>query len=186
MTPSSLRSVALAAAFLSGTVLGCPGSPSPTAALAQSLPGGSGKVAPIRRGPDGHLEVVDPTKSVDPAGRGPCAVGTLCVGPGHAYETLAAAAAVARPGDVIEVVAGTYQESVVLKTPKLVVRGIGGRPHFDCAGLRPAWDKACLVLAAAVRYGFEDGSGARNSIRFALGDLEYIGMRHTALRLRCE
>jgi hypothetical protein len=147
MTLLPLRSVVLAAGVLGGILLGFLIVMSPTVVLAQTLPSGSAAVAPLRRGPDGHLEVVDPTKAVGPSGRSPCAPGTICVGPGLGYTTLTAAAAAARPGDVIEIVAGTYHESIVLKMPKLVVRGIGGKPHFDCGGLRVAQDKACLLLA---------------------------------------
>jgi hypothetical protein len=125
-------------------------------ASAQSLPSGSTAVAPLRRGPDGRIEAVDPSKASGPAtaasaagGGSPCAADALCVGPGLAFPTLGAAAKAARPGAVIEVVAGTYRESIVLTAPRLVVRGIAGRPHFDCAGIRVAQDKACLLLAAA-------------------------------------
>ena len=41
-------------------------------------------------------------------------------------------------------------------------------------------------MAAKPMYGLHNGSGQRNSTRFALGDCEYIGMRTDALRLRCE
>ena len=43
-----------------------------------------------------------------------------------------------------------------------------------------------ISIAANARYGFADASGQRNSIRFAFGESEYIGMRMHALRLRCE
>ena len=43
-----------------------------------------------------------------------------------------------------------------------------------------------MSSAANVRYGLADGSGARNSSRLAFGDVEYIGMRQIADRLRCE
>src|SRR3954470_1015770 len=42
------------------------------------------------------------------------------------------------------------------------------------------------IIAANARYGLHDGSGVRNSIRFAFGDGEYIGMRTAADRLRDE
>src|SRR5438270_6547055 len=41
-----------------------------------------------------------------------------------------------------------------------------------------------INIAANARYGLHDGSGERNSIRFAFGLGEYIGMRIAALRLR--
>src|SRR6202008_5181636 len=43
-----------------------------------------------------------------------------------------------------------------------------------------------IIIAANARYGLQLGSGGRNSTRFALGDAEYIGMRHAAERLRRE
>src|SRR5689334_6819749 len=88
-----------------------------------------------------------PVFSAEPAS--PCAAATLCVGPGGAYATIGAALAAAQPGDTIEIIAGTYRESLVLATPGLTLRGVGGAPHVTCAGLRPAANKACLLLAAA-------------------------------------
>src|ERR1043166_420773 len=41
-----------------------------------------------------------------------------------------------------------------------------------------------ISIAANARYGLHDGSGERNSRRFAFGDGEYIGMRIDAPRLR--
>src|ERR1700730_11755398 len=43
-----------------------------------------------------------------------------------------------------------------------------------------------INMAENARYGLQLGSGGRNSTRFALGDAEYIGMRHAAERLRRE
>lgn len=61
---------------------------------------------------------------------------------------MAAALAAARDGDLIEIVAGTYREAVRIGTANVTVRGVAGTPHFDCAGLQLAEDKACLLLAA--------------------------------------
>jgi hypothetical protein len=41
-------------------------------------------------------------------------------------------------------------------------------------------------MAEKARYGFAAESGGLNSIRFAFGDSEYIGMRMQAERFRCE
>jgi len=79
---------------------------------------------------------------------GACDAGALCVGKGQAYSTLRAALAAARAGSLIEIVADTYRETARLGVPNIVVRGVGGRPHFDCAGRRIAEDKACLLIAA--------------------------------------
>jgi hypothetical protein len=43
-----------------------------------------------------------------------------------------------------------------------------------------------ISIAANARYGFAEESGQRNSIRFALGESEYIGIRMQALRFRIE
>src|SRR5207253_8754944 len=41
-----------------------------------------------------------------------------------------------------------------------------------------------ISMAEKARYGLQDGSGERNSMRFALGLGEYMGMRIAAERLR--
>src|SRR5262252_2952246 len=46
--------------------------------------------------------------------------------------------------------------------------------------------RPAISMAAKARYAFAEGSGQRNSTRFALGELEYIGMRAAAERLRCD
>jgi hypothetical protein len=43
-----------------------------------------------------------------------------------------------------------------------------------------------MSIAENAKYGLHDGSGGRNSRRFALGLFEYTGMRTHADRLRCE
>ena len=43
-----------------------------------------------------------------------------------------------------------------------------------------------MSIAENARYGLHDGSGQRNSSRFAFGLFEYSGMRTDAERLRCE
>jgi hypothetical protein len=111
------------------------------------LPPAGSTIAPIRRGANGQLEVVDPTKQQG-TGERRCSAGAICVGSGQAYATLAAALAVAREGDVIEIVAATYHETATIAVKKVTVRGVAGRPHFDCAGMKLAADKACLLLAA--------------------------------------
>ena len=77
-----------------------------------------------------------------------CSAGALCVGSDQAYPTLNAALAAAHEGDVIEIVAATYQETAKIGVRGLTLRGVGGRPHFDCGGMALSDDKACLLLAA--------------------------------------
>jgi hypothetical protein len=113
-------------------------------------PGAPSTIPALRRGPDGKIQVVDPTKAEAPGGaRGPCSEKAICVGPNLAYPSLAKAVAAARAGDVIEVVPGTYHETFAVTQPRIVIRGFHGQAHVDCAGLRPVNDKACIVLAAA-------------------------------------
>ena len=43
-----------------------------------------------------------------------------------------------------------------------------------------------IIIAENARYGLQVGSGKRTSMRLALGDGEYIGIRTAAERLRLE
>ncbi len=112
------------------------------------LPAAPPVTGAIHRGGDGQLEIVDPTKQ-EGSGARRCSAGTVCVGLGQAYPTLRDALAMAREGDVIEIVAATYRETAKIGVRNVTLRGIDGRPHFDCAGMRLSEDKACLLLAAA-------------------------------------
>src|SRR5579863_64326 len=91
-------------------------------------------VGPVRRGANGQLETFDPTRQ-EGTGKRLCSLGTICVGGGQAYPTLTSALAVAREGDIIEIVATTYHETAKIAVPKVILRGVAGRPHFDCAGM---------------------------------------------------
>jgi hypothetical protein len=119
-----------------------------TAEIAQAgLPKGARVDQPLRRGPNGEIEVIDPTKE---QGKGPhrCRAGTICVGKDQAYRKLSDALAVARPGMTIEITGDTYRETVEVGTRDITIRGVAGTPRFDCAGLALTGDKACLLLAA--------------------------------------
>jgi len=83
-----------------------------------------------------------------PASASACAAGTICVGPGQTYGTLADALLAARPGSLIEIAGGTYREAVTITVGNLTIRGIGSSTHIDCTGLPLAGNKACLLLAA--------------------------------------
>jgi len=111
------------------------------------LPDAVPRVGAIHRGAGGKIEIIDPTAESGKPGS-PCAKGTICVGKGQAYETLAAALAAAREGDVLDIVAGLYRESARIAVRGVTLRGVSGVPHFDCAGLHLVSDKACLLLAA--------------------------------------
>lgn len=129
--------------------------PEATAQTTDRLPSGGRVNDPIKRGPDGRLERVDPARAT-------CSKGALCVGRGHAYPTLAAALAASRDGDTIELLAGTYRETAAIERNRIVLRGIGGRVHFDCVGLAPVQDKGCLLLAGwdATVEGIEISGGS--------------------------
>jgi hypothetical protein len=111
-----------------------------------SLPPAPPPVGPLRRGKDGSIEVIDPTKERG-TGRRLCSAGAICVGPGQAYKNLSDALTQSRKGDTIEVIGGTYHETVRIAQDTITVRGVAGRPVFSCAGMTPADDKACFLLA---------------------------------------
>lgn len=111
------------------------------------LPDAVPRVGALRRGADGQIQVIDPTvQKGDSESR--CSKGTICVGPSETYATLTAALVVAREGDIVEIIGGTYHETARIAIRNLTLRGIAGLPHFDCAGQRLSGDKACLLLAA--------------------------------------
>jgi hypothetical protein len=133
--------------LLAGFLLVGWASPSWTAESPSNLPPPASLSGNLKRGPQGDVEIVNPTRIEGTAPR-ICSANSICVGPGQSYSTLTAALKAARDGDVVEVVAGTYRETVKLERRNLTVRGIKGRPHIDCAGLRPMEDKACLLITA--------------------------------------
>ncbi len=112
------------------------------------LPDAGPPIGPLRRGADGAIEVIGPAAGHD-AGPARCDRRALCVGKGERYASLAAALALARDGDLVELAGGLYRESATIARRDLTLRGIGGRPHIDCAGVALAGDRACLFLAAA-------------------------------------
>lgn len=111
------------------------------------LPGEPPPIGPLHRDANGNIEVIDPTKELG-KGISLCDKGTICVGKNQAYATLADALAAAREGDTVEVVGGTYREAAAIRAKNVTVRGVAGRPHFDCSDLALAGDKACLLIAA--------------------------------------
>jgi len=118
------------------------------AAETTQLPSTPIPIAPLHRRSDGSLEVVTP-KGEKTEGVDVCTRHALCVGAGQAYPSLTAALAAAKAGDTIEIVAGTYRESAKIALKNVTVRGVGGRPHFDCKGMALADDLACLVVGAS-------------------------------------
>jgi hypothetical protein len=132
--------IAAGAALLSG-----PGGPAAAEDAGPRLPPAPSLTGAFHRGANGEIESFDPTKEKGQAPR-LCDANAICVGADQAYTTLASAAAAARDGDLIEVVAGLYRETAKIDRRNVTVRGIKGRPHFDCAGVRPVEDKACILI----------------------------------------
>jgi len=136
----------LRAAALAGLAVGGTAAP-PAVADEPHLPAAPPPVAPLRRLPNGQIEVINPATAAR-TGRPLCDRGALCVGRHQRYHTLGAALAVAHAGATIELVAGTYRESALLNVKNLTLRGVAGRPHIDCAGIVLAGDRACLLVGA--------------------------------------
>jgi hypothetical protein len=109
----------------------------------------------------------------------------LQVGPQRAYPTLAAVAAAAKDGDVIEIDAGEYNESVLFKADDLWLRGVGGRPHLK-APAKLFMDKAILVFRGAnPTVENLEFSGARAKARNGAGIRHQHGnltIRHSLFR----
>lgn len=154
MTAKSVAGSALLAAplaivlhFASAPAAGAASTAQPSGAAVAQLPDAPPLIGPLRRGANGEIELITP-ESERKAGRPLCAPGARCVGKGEAYPTLAAALAVARAGDTIDVIGGDYREAATIAVPHLTLRGTAGRPHFDCAGVPLAGDRACLAIAA--------------------------------------
>lgn len=77
---------------------------------------------------------------------GLAAAETLRVGPGEAIATIAEASRLARDGDVVEIVAGTYRGDVaVWAQRRLTIRGVSGRPRLVADG-RVAEGKGIWVV----------------------------------------
>ncbi|MCI0552724.1 MAG: right-handed parallel beta-helix repeat-containing protein, partial [Anaerolineae bacterium] len=71
---------------------------------------------------------------------------TIRVGPGWAYSTPSAAAAVAKDGDIVEILAGTYSADVAVWVQNnLTIRGVHGRAHL-LAGGKSAEGKGIWVI----------------------------------------
>ncbi len=105
------------------------------------------------------------------SGGEPGAARVLAVGPGRPYAVPSAAARDARPGDVIEIDAGTYRgDSAQWRTGDLVIRGRGGIAVLDAGGTRLVQDKAIwLVQGDNVRIENVAFSGARSRDRNGAG-----------------
>ncbi len=86
------------------------------------------------------------------------------VGPERDLHLPSEAAALAAPGDIVELDAGRYSgDSVLWHTDNLIVRGVGGFAHIDGTGVALVQEKALwLVQARNVRIEYIEFSGARS------------------------
>jgi hypothetical protein len=106
---------------------------SAAATVAQMLPQGSGSIGPLRRDPDGKIVPGVPELR----------------GPGRSLKAdgdIALAIERARNGDTIEIGPGLHTTTFAVRASNVTIRGVGGRPHISCAGLRLSSDKACILL----------------------------------------
>jgi hypothetical protein len=61
---------------------------------------------------------------------GPAGAATLTVGAGQSYQTLAAAAAAAKPGDTIDILPGTYDDCADWTAGNITIEGSGVAPQI--------------------------------------------------------
>ncbi|HSE78622.1 MAG TPA: hypothetical protein VLG66_11515, partial [Alphaproteobacteria bacterium] len=94
------------------------------------LPPAPSPIGPLRRRPDGQIEVIAPPPSGQRQQPGPCSANAICVGWGDGPRTLSQALQYAGDGALIEVVGGVYRESVAIDWNRITIRGVAGRPHF--------------------------------------------------------
>jgi len=150
------------------------------AAAADTFPPTSPYLGEIRRDASGKL-IVMPAKAPAAEAAGQSASGTariLRVGPQLAIRTIAAAAALARDGDIIEIEAGDYMGDVAIWTQnKLTLRGVGGRPRLIAAGASAEQKAIWVVRGGDITVENIEFTGARvpdkngAGIRFERGRL---------------
>ena len=137
----------------------------------------------IRRDASGHLVAVPaattaPEATASPGGR------VLRVGPGQALHTIAAAAAMARDGDTVEIDAGDYPGDVAVWTQdKLTIRATGGRARLAASGASAEKKAIWVIRGGTITVENIEFSGARvpdrngAGIRFEKGHLSVRNCR---------
>jgi Ca2+-binding RTX toxin-like protein len=100
----------------------------------------------------------------------------LSVGSGQQFQTIAAAVAASRDGDVLAVQAGTYVNDFATITTKITIQGVGGMAKL-VATVPPPNGKAILVTRNDVTIDNLEFSGAK------VADRNGAGIRHEAGRL---
>ena len=133
---------------------------------ADELPPTADYLGEIRRDASGKLFVMPalPGETAGPA----TTVSTngttriLRVGPDQRSRTVAAAAALAQDGDIIEIEAGDYPRDVaVWKQNNLTIRGVGGRARLAAAGASAEQKAIWVVRGGAITIENIEFSGAR-------------------------
>jgi hypothetical protein len=153
------------------------------AASPESLPAASEYIGEIRRGPDGKLTATAPESSertagsplADPRDGSPK---TIHVGRFQQFQTIAAAAKVARNGDTVEIDAGDYVGDVAIwDQDKLTIKGIGGPVRLIANGRHVERKGIWIVRGGKITVENIEFSGARvehqngAGIRFEKGHL---------------
>lgn len=119
------------------------------------------------------MVVSGPAVAQKPAGR------VLNVGPGQAFDRLAAAVAAARDGDEIRIQAGTYVNDFVHVTRRISIVGVGGMARL-VASVPPRNGKAILTTSADLQIRNLEFTGAKvpdrngGGIRFEGGNLTIV------------
>ncbi len=92
------------------------------------------------------------------------------VGPSHAIKSIAAAAAVARDGDAIEVQAGDYLGDIAIWTrDNITVRAVGGRVRLVASGMAAEGKAIWVVRGGRMTVEGFDFSGSRVSDKNGAG-----------------
>lgn len=160
-------------------------------AMADELPATSHYLGEIHRDANGKLMVVPaPAPRTDTTNTADATARILRVGPGQPIRSIAAAAALARDGDIIEIEAGDYPGDVaVWKQNRLTIRGMsdgnGGRPRLVAAGASAEKKAIWVVRGGDIRVENIEFTGARVAdkngagIRFEKGRLHIRNCRFT-------
>ena len=148
---------------------------------ADELPATAQYLGEIRRDASGKL-IAAPPPPTDEAGAASSPTDVTArivrVGPGRKVHTIAAAAALARDGDIIEIEAGDYIGDVAIwKQNTLTIRGVGGRARLIASGASAEKKAIWVVRGGAITIENIEFTGARvpdkngAGIRFEKGRL---------------
>jgi len=182
-TISGLSTSGLLCALLAVPAINIP----PLAAAADVLPSTAPYLGEIRRDASGKL-IVAPVAATASTSSTPAdgATRILRVGPQQATRSIAAAAALARDGDTIEIEAGDYVGDVAVWTQdKLTLRGVGGRVRLIAAGASAEKKAIWVIRGGDITVENIEFTGARVSgrngagIRFEKGRLVIRNCRFT-------